>query len=283
MQAIKAFQITDSDTSVIKRPYYPGATNSNYWTGSDQWNEQIAEFLSLCGVNAVWGINESIDPVYKYLYIDGIPTLFRKSDVSDYLFFVIGNHNTFYNNGATYTENAKGYLSFVGNPKGPWCLRFLYENMSIDTGFFYGYVSILATNERLISYFTYGGTAATLYKIVDGIPKYVNSSYIIRNTAYDSSNSIYKAIVGDEIVLPKAVLNVAAPTLSVDNMYLFPREAGIPNGNSADSLYQKEVIINSKKFLVAWSESGSLSKGLIQLEDDDPLITEEELMVEVIT
>lgn len=282
MQAFKRISVTeDSNIPYVKRPvYYGGAVAvSNVTVESDMWCQEIASFLSACGVNAVWEAREGNE--YKWVWINNHPCLFYKTshDAVLKVAFGAGGSKTFSTSTNTSSTVANVVLSFCGNPKGWFILRIFTSSIDYGDAIAIGSVVSRISAKSFFAFEPVSYTASASQNYTAIFWNETNAFYDAAATNKISPNSIPKlplltADIGDKIPM---VMVECSPYFVVPGVYVMPKGyPDIPEANLRTSMYQTEFSIGGKKFLsAANSSSGNYFKfGLIQLDDNDPLISE---------
>lgn len=294
MQVIKHITIPESSgETYIHSSRYPatsGVTVDAVLT--DAWNNEIATFLSECGVDAYYGVREGYGKE-KWLWIRGVPYFNYVVPSNDYVHITPpGTTNSTY-----FVSKAQdSYIfSFCGNSKKTFIFRIFTSDLNIENSIRFN-VFISPLSLKRYPAYVFGNSSnkysisETSYAIYNLTETSINrESITVASTYYNSVAGLYLSDMGNNVVLIPINHNIARSTpirLFIDGEYIFPSdrlpaEAAAP---MVDSIYQKEILLSGRKFLVGWrDDNASFGSGLIALDDDDPLISEEELMREVET
>lgn len=299
MQAIKYIDIPANGADEVTRPtsYPEGNSTKIFKDDSDLLNTEIATFLSDCGVDAFFGVKE--DEEYEWLWINDMPLYFftKPSDTYPIIrVYVPGSSSAKWINESEILSN-RLVLNFCGNPGGAFLFRVFSINFSVLYYMFaFSKVRSSLSNKVYPSIRTTAGIASS----VGVVHTFVDDS---RTKSYTFSTSIplvgtAKPFLADDIgentlgLVPVQSVTESSTTVNVpsilalEGVYLYPINTVIPDGAAYNSLYQTEISIDNRKFLVAYANtdaSSTIRLGLVALEDDDPLISEDDLMSEVET
>lgn len=288
MQVIKRVTISEDSTTASRPLYYPSTTKvSIYINQTEAWNREIALFLQECGVDAYYGVREGYTED-KYLWVNGLPIFMVAHAASGYL---KGYGIAYSLSSATETEielNGTYIFNLIGNPHKTFIFRVFTTAYEFKWGVKFGFVISSATGRRYpgVSGSTNTSDFVSQLIILLNLTSSSRETYKMQLTdpKYDET-SFYTYDVGEGIVLTPVMSNTASvtPTVFVDGQYLFPMsmESDIVMVD-ANVLYQTEIAVGGRKFLVGYTPTQlGLGAGLIALDDDDPLISEDDLMAEV--
>lgn len=295
MQAIKIVSISETSTSTTRPIRVGSSAATNYLIVSDLWNETVATFLAECGVNAAFEVREGSE--YPFLWIDDFPYLLTRGTASDQTLrcHTPGNISLKINifDGGVITKVRTMGLVFNGNPKGWFTLRFFDENFTESSGFV-GF-GITQSMVSLRKYSVISLLVSNTNKDVISYPNESGSHYISEYMSIDrevSELDISSVSVAPEFI--KSDFGIKFPLIPITSVlsgvtlvdigrYRYVNAQNLPSYKNWDILYQPEFELGGRKF---WLSSRSLdapdqfSLGLVALDDDDPLITEDELMGE---
>lgn len=301
MQAIKYIDIPANGADEVKRPtIYPngGGSAAIIKDDSDLLNTEIATFLSDCGVDAYFGVKEGEE--YEWLWINDMPLYFYTKPTDSYpviRVYVPGGSSVKTINSSEIPDN-RLVFNFCGNPDGAFLFRFFTTTFSLYYMFTFTKIRSLLSNKVYPSVRVTSGGSSSVVLIHTFVNESRTKEYTV-STTMSLLNSA-KPFLADDIGEDKLALipmesitdvnaSVNVPSILVlEGVYLYPVNTSIPDGSPFDSLYQTEIFIDSRKFLVGYASTTAVSSstirlGLVALEDDDPLISEDDLLSEVET
>lgn len=300
MQVLKRITLSDMGQPSLseKRPMaYPNEMlGYSYKLESDVLNQEIASFLSDCGVDAFFGVRGE-ESEAEWLWINGIPIYIQIP--------------TFTNNGLRfYYPNETGYqvltssatssyiLSFLGNPKKTFFLRFFTTDYTFLGLMKCSWAVSLASLKRypmMISWLPTNTDYSPQLKLIMMESPPIKLSFAELYRTYQDVDEFHTIDVGEGGVVLEPIYNTPSnadgrlhrPGIIVDGEYLFPIATFLEIPKlTVSALYQVEILFSGRKFLIAENlddPAKGLMSGLVALDDDDPLITEDELMAEVET
>lgn len=289
MQVIKRITIPEtSDETSISRPVrYPTSKTYVYEDVTDFINGEVATFLSECGVDAFYGVREGFGN-HKWLWIRGVPSFFYVSTAFNFIYQYPGSSSI---TTISQTASAPFVLSFVGNPKKTFIFRVFSQSFDFLFGMLFRYLVSLASGKQ---YPTTSGVTSDASISTVGAMQHTLTEETIATTKLTFGNRIYReepfyiSDIGEGIVLIPLMPSspdTLAPRVLVDGEYEIPQPLTSEVTNvPLEDIYQTEIDISGRKFLIGYnSQDHDLGGGLIALEDDDPLISEDDLMAEVET
>lgn len=283
MQVIKRVTIPEGDGDTYDRPEaYPDLSlNRNLSFETNYWNTEIATFLSECGVDAYYGVRDGYTDK-EWLWIHGIPWFMAVTTQG----IIRARSLTSTNAISLSTTPVRSYIfSFVGNPSKTFIFRIFETDLTMVFAVRFDYaltpyglrlpaLQMMSNNKSIVH------ALQVLYAIDESSKNAISINF--SNPFFDLNSSYYETLIGDRFLLTPIYSSVAtlAPILVIDGVYRIPtnlnQELDTPDSTS---LYQLEIEISGKKFLVGTNKSETgFGSGLIALDDDDPLISEEELM-----
>lgn len=263
MQALKYISFSGVSETYM-RPLAYGLSRSNISMQTDVLNEAAAQCLSAIGVDAQYATRD--DEEYPWLWIEGVPFLLGRTPNSTAIYFATGSNNYVVSSTISASEVT---VVACGNPNGVYCL-FLYTGSTYRAVFYFGKIwNIFNTIEYG---FAYADSKIRVYDMESW------ESLIFEDGSFNPKayvRSTLKEFIGDSFPLAPVSITVASDDMSTRTVYFkgvytYPMEMNLPSASSTP--YQREILIGDRKFLV----SGTF--GLIALEDDDPLISEEEFL-----
>lgn len=304
MQKVKWVTITTGDE--VRRPWLPNSS-SIITTVESNWMSEIATFLSECGVEVSDGAIEGSS--WEWMWIRGVsflPTIEKTSSSTNpyYLrFYSPGGYHTI----GSSTTSASGFageflLNLCGNPDGTFVFRIFSSDSIYFGGILIGEFLSTASGkkymyDRLINPSSENSVCRVYYPD-DSQSSGISARSVLltlsaTNIPVTSSNSFLVYDLEDNMLLYPLFWGAVTQTGYTDLLnvpYIFttvgvyhkPLGFDIPDANARDVLYQREIFINGRKFLVGGNSfKNGLGAPLIALDDDDPLVSEEELMSEV--
>lgn len=290
MQVIKRVTFNAECTPMLNRPLAYGVTTKTQVCESltNSWNQEVATFLQECGVDAYYGVREGYTE-YEWLWVNGMPTFFSTSSTTLNVYYRGASVNSSTTIDTGCLPNGTYIFNFVGNPKKTFIFRIFTTDYTCNFLVRFNFVISLASAKRYpaiegqtnIKSFSdqqnmmisISSSGRTLFKLPIDSPHYEKTEF-------------FNVDVGEGILLMPVTARGAsslAPGIVVDGQYAAPNDiVGAVNIVESTELYQTEIDIGGRKFLVGYNPTGhGFGTGLIALDDDDPLISEEDLMSEV--
>lgn len=272
MQALK-YLTTPNASTTQQRPIYGGNENTNIPV-TNFLSEQLSIFLTECGVeNVSWEQKEGQS--WPWIYIWGQRFLLAlRGDNYGFLGMPdIGKNFTLWSSSYDYKiyQNCPFVFSFTGNPKQAFVIRIMkqpWPNNQINNapGILFAKMENSLSGEGIVSVTQISSSSsipASYLRYSDGVWSTLGYPYAYSYDAFHShglANSVPLSERGTEWFKFKGV-------------YLWPSGL-IIEGNQNHILYQREVVIGTHRYIVL----KQMDVGMIRLEDDDPGITENELL-----
>lgn len=297
MQKIKRVTITVGE--VVSRPVIFGSGSERTVVDSN-WLSEIAAFLSECGVSEEY--TEQDENSWDWLTIRGV-TFFIGIEYTSSKYYLraysSGGYMTLVNGVSSGTDlYGEFILSFCGNPNGTFVFRIFKAS---DWAFYSGLIigTVRSTiSDKLYPFCQLAKASNSNIRIYFPDPAQdggMNNRAIALTTNQDvpsANDGLYVFEFGTDMPLYPVLYGIGEATGNnpVNPNYIFvsvgaykvPSGFNIPSNERNDTLYQKEILINGRKFLLGGtSNSTAFGLPLIALDEDDPLISEEELMSEV--
>lgn len=273
MQVISSFPITSVPENIVKRSSVYNNTSTTARNVSN-FNEEMVNFLTKCGVKDV-AYEQRDDDKYPWLYIFGLPCILYKNSSNTYTYFSI---NPALSSGSTLSSfadvsNGDLYVVFSGNPNNAFILRFFRKdtNEFVSSFVFYKFISSYTGN-----YYVLTVDRCALSSSFNPYINYKKNDKYVRtqiSTSFDITFPDY--IINDLKDIDKIKLYpYSYYGLYIPGFYRFSTDDSIPRGLSRDSIWQEEIVLGGQRFL----NLSGMYAGLIALDDDDPEITEGELI-----
>lgn len=266
MQAIK--KITFSTLGEKdRRPYYWNASSSYDLYSVEDINISILDFLVECGVDSAFEVREG--SVYPWLWIFNTPYLFYHTSSNQVCVNISpAAANMVYNIAAEGAQFC--YVVFSGNPKSAFVLRFYNPDESIHFVCMFADCISPYTNKHYGA-FRYNFSNANMSFHVCFLSG--NGQYGDFSTSPTTLKMEYSRLF--EADFPEKILlwSTTSHGYLIRSVYYLPINK-LPIGLSSSSYYQEEMLLGEKRYLNLSGFNG----GLIQLDDDDPEVTEDELM-----
>lgn len=302
MQRIKRVTIVTGED--VRRPGVLGGTNINDTESS--WSSEIVTFLTECGVDASYG--EIDGSSYEWMTIRGIVSYMaiERSGSNNYLrFYSPGGYISLFYSASLSDLEGEFVLNLCGNPNGTFVLRLFTSAFEYLGGFVIGeFLSTASGKKYMYSRLINSGTSANSVHRIYFPDTTVSSGTSARNIEISndasnipaaSSDAFLAFDLGDSMLLyPIFYGNVTITgntntvnchyNLATIGVYHKPNGFNLPDAVGKSVLYQREGFVNGRKLLFG-GNSFSIGFGLplLALDEDDPLISEEELMSEVET
>lgn len=265
MQAMITWTPMEVNNKVI-RPLFPGGNNSTTVYAVDESSERLAEFLIRCGVECSYEVRDGSP--YPWLWIFDAPTL---------VYYSSNNSIFMFNPSTTSTSlalslggnSANTRAIFSGNPKSSFILRFEgTDGTIISTIFMSRVISPSGNRYRVIS--KLGTSKYVFYQDDQGWHDYAPSTSLTPSSI-EQMDFLSHDADGRVPLIPQEICH-----MPIDSTFMYPKGFDLPTGLGGDSYWLEEIVLGGHRYLNA---SGVLNGfGLIQLDDDDPEVTEEDLI-----
>lgn len=278
MQALKYLTWPSTHTESGSRPANSFTNSLTLSLGITNWlNEEMATFLTECGVeNVSYEVRDGSS--YPWLWIWDSPFLFYETMTNNdnYMAIPLGSKYTRFP-----ASNTTGLIGlgdpvcfvFSGNPKSSFIFRIMKEGSSLvqnqQTGLWVAKATNQLSGEPLVMAST-NCLYTTSYAIVAMYPDRLYKDLGVMGTAVYTLDNFWKHGLEGQVPL----LQRSSQWLYAADTFRFPVGAGIEDGSYTTDKYQREVYIGTHRYMVL----NRSNVGLVRLEDDDPPITEDELL-----
>lgn len=265
MQAMITWTPLDITNKTV-RPLFPGGNPSTSIYEADECSERLAEFLIRCGVECSYELRD--ESPYPWLWIFDTPTLAYYSGGNT--IFMLNPNPTSTSLALSLGGNSGNTRAiFNGNPKSAFILRFEGNDGTILSTISMSRVISPSGNRYPVISKT-GTSKFLFYQDDQGWHDYAPSASLTPSSI-EKMDFLSHDADGRVPLIPQEMCH-----MPIDSMFMYPKGFDLPTGLGGGSYWLEEIVLGGHRYLNASGVQNGF--GLIRLDDDDPEVTEEELM-----